>query len=221
MDRLDTTGWQELLSRLAVRRRLVAAALAGVAVLAGLHAVRPTPSATHTVWIAARDLTGGQTLRGADLATERLPVADVPTGALTPPVSPAGRLLAAPLRRGEPVTDVSLLGRSLLAATSTPGDVAVPVRVADGPAALTLVEAGDMVDVIAAGDAGDSAPESPTTVVHDVRVLATPSESAASDGNDASGSDGLLIVEASPHQAAALATAATHAELSVAVRRPP
>ena len=54
----------------------------------------------------------------------------MPAGALRDVTALLGRVLAAPVRRGEPITDVRLVGPSLLGAT-TAGLVAVPVRIAD------------------------------------------------------------------------------------------
>lgn len=174
------------------------------------------------VWVAARDLPGGAPLAAGDIRSEPLPRSDVPAGALQPTASVVGRLLAAPMRRGEPLTDVRLLSPSLLSATDQPDDVAVPVRVADGPAALALVHAGDLVDVIAAADPGDGGPATSSAVVHDVRVLATPAhDNGGSDGTASDETAGLLIVEATNRQAADLAEAASGARLSVAVRRQP
>jgi Flp pilus assembly protein CpaB len=97
--------------------------------------------------------------------------------------------------------------------------VAVPVRVADGPAALALVRAGDLIDIIAAADPADGGPAATTTVAHGVRVLASPASLAATSGDTSDDSAGLIIVEATSQQAAALAEASTGARLSVAVRR--
>ena len=56
-------------------------------------------------------------------------------------------MLAGPVRAGEPLTDVRLVGASLAAAY--PGAVAVPVRLPDaGMAALLRV--GDRIDLVAA-----------------------------------------------------------------------
>jgi Flp pilus assembly protein CpaB len=141
----------------------------------------------------------------------------VPDGSLDSAVSPVGRLLADPVRRDEPLTDVRLLGTSLLTATDDPGTVAVPVRVADGGAAIALVHAGDEVDVIAVSDPALATTSTGSTVVHDVRVLATPTHDSTDTSDDGAG---LLIVAASPRQAADLARAAAASQLSVAVRRP-
>jgi Flp pilus assembly protein CpaB len=213
------TARRALTAQLVARRRLVVAVLTGIAVLSGLNAFRPAAPATQPVWVAARNLSGGAPLTVADVTVERLPTADLPGGALRPSTSILGHLLAAPMRAGEPFTDVRLLSPSLLGALDSPGVVAVPVRVADGPAALALVHAGDLVDVIAAADPTDGGPDITSTVARGVRVLATPSRA----GSDVAGDDaaGLLIVAASSSQAAALAQASSSARLSIAVRRQP
>jgi Flp pilus assembly protein CpaB len=217
MDRRAATGWRALSARLALRRRLMVAVLTGIAVVCGLTALQPPRPATLRVWVAARDLPGGAPLASADVTVERIPTPDVPSDALGAGTTVVGRLLAAPMRRGEPLTDVRLLSPSLLSATATPDDLAVPVRVADGPATLALVHAGDLIDVIAAPDPADGGAPSTFTVVHDVLVLSTPTHD--SDDSSSDDSAGLLIVAATDRQAAALAKAATGARLSIAVRR--
>ena len=223
MPRVVLPAWvQALIAGRTARRRLVAAGLVGIAVVCAIDALRPAPSSVREVWVAARDLTGGQPLVAADVRIERLPVTDVPAGALRPHQAPIGRMLAAPMRAGEPITDVRLLSASLLAASAAPGDVAIPVRVADGAAAVALVHSGDLVDVLAAADPDQPGPQRQVSVVHGVRVLAVPSP-GSSGGVTYTGSDGpgLLIVEADAAQAIALTRAATTARFSVAVRRPP
>src|SRR3954466_6141092 len=119
-------------------RRVLAALGAAVAVLAAVKAVTPHPPRTVAVWAAARDLSGGSPLSTADVRAVALPVRSVPAGVLPAGAPIAGRLLAAPMRRGEPITDVRLLGPSLLTSLPDPGLVAVPVRVTDGSAAAAL-----------------------------------------------------------------------------------
>lgn len=213
-------GWRALNSALALRRRLVVAALTGIAVISGLSALRSGPVATTAVWVASHDLPGGKPLTAADVRIERLPRADVPTDALGGSASVVGNLLAAPMRTGEPLTDVRLLSTALLSATGPPGDVAVPVRVADGPAALALVRAGDLIDILAAADPEDGGPATTTTVARGVRVLASPARLDDASG-DSDATAGLIVVAATSQEAAALAQASTGARLSVAVRRQP
>ncbi len=197
------------------------AVLAGIAVVSGLSAARPAPPPTRSVWVAARNLPGGEPLAGGDVRLESMPAADVPSDAWPATTSLTGRLLAAPVRAGEPLTDVRILSPALLAATDQADAVAVPVRVADGAAALALVHAGDLVDVIAAPEPGSGEAPQSFVVVHDVRVLAVPPHDDGAGDAGSGGGGGLLIVAATERQAAALAHAATGDALSIAVRRGP
>jgi pilus assembly protein CpaB len=214
MDLVPGLDRRRLAQQVGRRRRLIAALLAGAAVVSALTALRPPATATVRIWSAARDLSGGSALSGADVTVERLPATDVPAGVLAAAHPIVGRMLAAPVRRGEPLTDVRLLSTSLLSALGTPGLVAVPVRVADGPATSALVQPGDRVDVIAAADPQSAGAVTTTTVARGLRVLAVPGGSADASGD----TSGLLVVAATSTQADALAQAATGARLSVTVR---
>jgi pilus assembly protein CpaB len=214
MDVSSPLDRRRLVQQLGSRRRLIAALLAGVAVLSTLSALRPPAIATVGIWAAARDLTGGAALAPADVRVERLPATDVPTGALNATQPIVGRMLAAPVRRGEVLTDVRLLSTALLTALGTSGLVAVPVRVADGPATAALVQPGDRVDVVAAADPQDAGAVTATAVARGIRVLAVPGRAADASGD----SGGLLVVAATAAQADALAQAATGARLSITVR---
>ena len=201
-------------------RRTVAAVLAGIGVLASLSVLAPKRPATQPVWVAARDLTGGAPLRATDVELAREPVALIPAGALRSGSTVVGRLLAAPMRRGEPLTDVRLLGPSLLDALGRPGQVAVPLRLADGAAAAALARPGEVVDVLAVGALDDAGGVAPTAVVASaVTVLAVPGRDSAA-GYDGSQDAGLVVVAVTPLQAATLASAATHSRLSLVLRRP-
>ncbi len=203
-------GVRDLRRALARHRVLLACGLLAAAVASGISAVAPAPPQTATVLVAARDVVGGTVLASGDLSAAELPAALVPRGALTDAASAVGRLVAGPVRAGEALTDVRLLGAGLLPAGR---QVAVPVRVAE-PATAALVAAGDVVDVLSASpDGGAEA----TTVVSRVRVLSVPSA-----GEDAG--DGALLVVATDRAAAGrLAAAAVTGQLSVLVhgREPP
>jgi pilus assembly protein CpaB len=193
-------------------RRMVAALLAAVAFILAVNAIRPGRAATVEVWVAAHDLGGGEPLHRSDLALEALPRSAVPAGALATRNAPIGVMLGAPVRRGEPLTDVRVLSPDLLAAVGSSRDVAVPVRVTDGPAALALVRAGERVAVIAAGDTGIGSVAPAHTVVASVRVLAVP-EHTTDDGL------ALVVVAVTPRQATKLASIPSSDRISLAVRR--
>lgn len=196
-----STAAHRVLQAVARHRALLAAGLAAASVAAGLSAAVPTPPPTVAVLSAARDLAAGTVLTPEDLGTAELPTALVPAGALLDVASVAGRLVAGPIRRGEPLTDVRLLGAGLLPPGS---DVAVPVRLAE-PATAALVRAGDTVDVLSAAAEGAS------VVATRLAVLSVP------DLGDAAGEGALVVVAASRSAAARLAAAAVTGRLSVVV----
>lgn len=194
-------------SRLLHRHRgTVAGLCAAGAVLAALPLVAPTPAATTAVLVAAHDLTPGAPLTTTDLRVVALPTALVPEGALTDDEAALGRSVGGPVRTGEPLTDVRLLGSGLLRRT---GLVAAPVRLADA-ATAALLHAGDRVDVLAAATGSDRPVTRATTVAAAVQVLAVP---AAQEGGDGA----LVVVAATPDAAARLAAAAVTSRLSVTV----
>jgi Flp pilus assembly protein CpaB len=189
-------------------RTLLAAGLAAGAMAAALGVLAPKAEAGIRVVTAARDLPAGTALASGDLRTTEVPEALVPAGALRATSPVVGRLLASPLRRGEPVTDVRLAGADLVPPQST-GLVAVPVRVADA-ASAALVAAGDHVDVLAADAARGGAPDAQVVAV-DAEILAVPT--AVQDGDGA-----LVVVAATPATARRLAAAAVSSRLSLTLR---
>lgn len=196
--------------RLAVSRHraLLAAGLAAGAVASALGVLAPASPAGVTVLTAARDLAAGTALSETDLRAVAMPRALVPAGALVAVRQTAGRVLAAPVRRGEALTDVRLAGSDLLEARS--GLLAVPVRIADA-ASAALVTAGDRVDVLAAQASGRDSPAA-RVVVADAEVLAVPS--AVEDAAEGA----LIVVATTSPLAARLAAAAVSSRLSLTLR---
>lgn len=200
---------RDLQRALARHRVLLAAGLAAAAVAAGLTAVVPAQEPGVPVLRAARDLAAGAALTADDLVTSSVPRALVPAGALTEAVGVVGRLVAGPVRRGETLTDVRLLGAGLLGTGAAGGaaEVAVPVRVAE-PLTAAFVQAGDRVDVLAASPEGGPAA---SVVATGLRVLSVPAV-----GDDPT-EGALLVVAASRSTAARLAAAAVTGRLSLMV----
>ena len=191
------------------RRRLLSAVCAAAAVLAGVRAVSPAPPATESVLTAAHDLPSGTVLEPGDLVTRQLPDGSAPDG-LASRGDVVGRTVAAPLRRGEPVTDVRLVGPSLL--DGYPGLVAVPVRIPDAGAAA-LLEVGDRVDVLATEPTGT---EPAAVIAAAAQVIALPAPDEGSSGiGPVSGR--LIVVATSQSVAEALAAQAVRGFLSLAL----
>lgn len=186
------------------RRRLLAAALTAVAVAAGVHAVAAPPPAEVSVLVAARDLPAGTVLAPGDLTSAGFDPGSVPAGLA---LDAAGRTLAAPLRTGEPVTDVRLVGPALT--EGYPGLAAVPVRLPDAGMA-GLLRVGDRIDLVAADPQGGGA----SVVASDVPVLAIPD---AEPEVGASGLAGrLIVVGAPPAEVAGIADASVRTFVTIA-----
>lgn len=181
------------------RRRLVAAALAALGVLSAYFALRP--AAGPEVMVAARDLSPG-VLRPGDLRP--VPLAHPPDGVIRS--GAAGRFLAGPMRRGEPLTDARLLDRLSLPS----GTVAAPVRIAD-PDAVALISPGSSIGVLAAWEGGQPA----QVIADDVRVITIPETD-----DDSRGGGALVVLAATPPQAAQLAAAQTTGRLSITIKQP-
>ncbi len=195
-----------------IHRRLLAGLCAAGAVAVSLDVIAPPPPELTAVLAAARDIPAGAAVSEADLAPLRLPRELVPDGALPLGARVIGRLVSGPVRRGEPLTDVRLVGPSLLDGVAGDGSaVAVPVRLGDRDAA-GLVRAGDRVDVLAAPlAAGNDAARAVEVVAADALVLAVPADADGFEGS-------LLIVAVGPSTARELARAATTARLSISLR---
>jgi pilus assembly protein CpaB len=194
-----------------LRRRLLAAGLAAGAVAIGLGMVAPAPPPTAPVVVAAVDLSGGAVLRPDDLAVRRLPPSAIPAGTAATPRRWLGRLLAAPVRAGEPLTDVRVLGPGLVAGYG-PGAVAAPVRIADADS-VTLVRVGDRVDVLAPDPTGELPP---SVAVSQAAVVAVP---RADEALGAGGSGALVVLAVTTAEAQRLAQHSVLGPLLLSLRQ--
>ncbi|HSX68412.1 SAF domain-containing protein [Nocardioides sp.] len=195
---------REVRRALLVRRRLLSAVCAAVAVLATLRALAPPPEPTTAVLVAVRSLPAGSVVGSGDVAREALPAAAVPDQVAEAPV---GRTLAAPVGPGEVLTDARFVGPSLL--EGRPGSVALPVRIPDADV-VAMLRVGDRVDLFAA----DPAAVDPhgTRLLDSVLVLALP----APVGRD--GRQGRLVVlEVTPDQGALVSGHAARWLLTIAL----
>ncbi|WP_416954362.1 SAF domain-containing protein [Nocardioides sp. T5] len=193
------------------RRRLIAAALTAAAALAALRTLAPPPAETVEVLVAARDLPSGSLLEEDDLVVRDWPVDLAPPDALPDAgVGAAGRVLAAPIGRGEVLTGVRLVGPGL--ALAHPGETVVPVRLPDAGMAA-LLHAGDEVDLLATDPGTGEA----VLVARDVTVLATPT--GVPEGPAGGSGGALVVVGASADEAVTIAGAALTQFLTVSWNR--
>jgi Flp pilus assembly protein CpaB len=189
---------------LLARRRPIAALLAAVAVATGLHAASAEPPPRVPVPVAARDLPAGTVLEADDVRHASFAPGTAPEGIAA---SAVGRTLAAPLRAGEPVTDVRLVGPALT--DGYPGLVAVPVRLPDAGMA-GLLRVGDRVDLVSADPQGGAA----EVVARDVPVLALPDTAPETGATGLAGR--LVVVGAESSEVTRIADAAVRTFVTVA-----
>lgn len=185
------------------RRRPLAAILAAAAVAAGIHAASAPPLPHVSVLVARHDLAAGVVLTADDVGPARFAEGTAPDGALVGADAVVGHMLASPLRRGEPVTDVRLVGASLT--EGRPGQVALPVRLPDA-GMVALLHVGDRIDLLAVDPQGAGA----ELVARDVGVLALP---PATDDPGSGFSGRLVVLGTTSDQVAPIAEAAVRAVL--------
>lgn len=159
------------------------AAAAALVVLAGVAAVRANPHGDRApTIIAARDLTPGIALSADDVHLESRPVETLPDGAQSQLSAVMGYTLTGPVRRGEVITDVRLLGSRLADSAAGTDARIVPLRLADN-AVLEVLRAGDVVDILAAPDSDPGAV--PRVVARDgVVVLVSTKQKGVAAGAD-------------------------------------
>lgn len=185
------------------RRRLIAAALVAAAAWSALRTLAPPAADTVEVLVAARDLPSGTRLADGDLVARAFPAGLAPSDAST---AAPGRVLAAPMGRGEVLTGTRVVGPGL--ALAQPGETIVPVRLPDAGMAA-LLRPGDEVDLVATDPGtGDS-----TVVARDVTVLATPAD--VPDGPAGGSGGALVVVGASATEAIEISSAALSQFLTV------
>ncbi|MGH3998754.1 MAG: SAF domain-containing protein [Pseudonocardiaceae bacterium] len=205
-ERWDTLWRGSGFGRVLLLRRAAAAVLVGVA---ALLALTPGRGAAVSVVVAARDLAPGTVLQASEVSLRGVPASAVPDGAAATPATVLGRTLAAPVRRGEPLTDVRLTGPDLtrMVPTGTDTDtVSVPLRLAD-PDVAALLHPGVAVDVVTVGERQDE----PIVLARGARVLAVLQagpETGARDGR-------LVLVALDPVAATRVAAASLSQTLTV------
>ncbi len=145
------------------------------------NAAARTPTAK--VVVAAVDLPLATALRRESLAAVDWPLASMPEGTAADPAQLVGRIVVAPILKGEAVLKAKLASRdagSGLAAILPPGMRAAAVRVDDVVGVAGFLHPGDRVDVIVTMKPSEGAGVPPVSkiVLQDVRVLAVGKEIA-------------------------------------------
>ncbi len=182
---------------------MIGAVLAAAAVASALHTLAPLPAATVDVLVAERDLPSGTRLAEGDLVARAYPASLAPPGAARTAV---GRVLAAPIGRGEVLTDLRVVGPAL--ARAQPGETILPVRLPDAEMA-SLLRPGDEIDLVAT----DPGTGLSVVVARDVTVLATPRGAPEAGAGVSAGA--LVVLGASAQDATDISSAALAKYLTV------
>lgn len=194
---------REVRRALLVRRRLLSAVCAMVAVLAALRALAPPAPPSVDALVAVRALAAGSVVEVGDVVSAPLPPAAVPSDAAR---SPVGRTLASAVGAGEVLTEARLVGPSLLSGRD--GEVALPVRVPDAEV-VGLLRVGDRIDLYVADPA--AAEPAGLRVLEAALVLAIPA------AKERAGEGRLVVLAATPEQAAVLSGHTARGLLTVAL----
>ncbi len=200
------------MSWLSRNRRLAIALLLCLAAGITVHQLTPPPADTATTLAAVRDLPVGTALAAGDLTPVRIPPQLVHAGSIADPAVATGKQLAAPLRKGQLLTDSQLLGPALLTG-APPGAAAVPLRMAD-PSSIQLVSPGQLINVVLTGANGYEQTSPSEVLASAVPVLWTSGQGGKTgQWLGTAETDGLIVVAAAPEQAARLAGASTQGKL--------
>lgn len=171
---LNAPSWRRLTAARPDWTRTVAArraAAAGLVVLAAVTALRSDPHGDYTeVAVATHDLSPGVALAAADVQLDRRSTATLPEGAQRDVAPVIGATLTAPVRRGEVLTDVRLLGSRMAESAAGPDARLVPVKLSD-TALLDLIRPGDVVDVLTVTAERDDKPARPVVVASGAVVV--------------------------------------------------
>jgi pilus assembly protein CpaB len=175
------------------------------AVLTGISAAAPEGPPKTTVVRTASELPAGTRLSSGDLQVDHVVAADAPERAVDDPAGLVGRTLAAPVAKGQIMTEFALA--SVRDPTGR-GRVLAPLRLADAEV-VGLLRAGDVVDVLAADEQSEQA----YVAAQRVRVVTVPQPTDSGGGGDPAGA--LALVEVDQETARVLARAAVAARLTV------
>jgi Flp pilus assembly protein CpaB len=194
--------------QLVLRRRLLAALVAAIASLVALRTTAPPPPPRVEVAVAAHDLPAGTVLGARDVELRSIPEEWAPPPPRLRPGELVGRVLAAPMRVGEAVEPLEIVGPEL--ARASPGETVLPVRLPD-PGTAGLLAAGDEVDLLAT----DPGTGTSSVLARDVRVVAVPAGAPPGPSGEASGA--LVVLAVADADVLAVTGASLTAYLSVAL----
>ncbi len=201
-------GWRRAV---ALRRLAAALLLVAAGVLAAAGAASPSVVGAPVVQ-ARRDLVPGAAVGPDDVGVVSRPPDAVPVGALGDVGDALGRHPVGPVRAGEVLTDVRLVGpEAARAAGGVPDAAGVPLRLAD-PAVAALVRAGALVDVVGGAGARGGGNGDGVVLARGARVL------TVLPGEERTASAPLVLVALPGADAARVAAATVGQEVTLTLR---
>ena len=183
-------------------RRVFAAGFAGLAVLFALAALKPSTPGSPAI-VARHDLVSGTVLSAGDLRSTTLPPGGKASHSWSSPDKLLGRRIAAPMRKGEILTDYRLLEPGLLDGYDK-GLVLATIHIAE-PTQIAALRVGDHVNIVGSNPEGDAE----STVIARRAIIASLPHMA---DNDSSLAVSLVVPESVGLK---LATAGIRARMSV------
>jgi len=173
------------------------------------------------VIVAADDLQVGSKVEDRDIKIIRIPASDMPAGAPRRRADVVGHGVIIPISKGEFILNNKLAGENVTGLPSliTPGMRAVSVRVNEVVSVAGFVTPGTRVDVLLTGTpTGGNDPQT-TTVLQDVRVLASGHTLEKSATGEAQNTPVITLL-VTPEDAQKLTLASSEGHIQLSLRNP-
>ena len=173
------------------------------------------------VMVAADDLQVGSKVEEHDIKIIRIPASDLPAGAPRKRSEVLGHGVIIPISKGEFILANKLAGENVTGLPSliTPGMRAVSVRVNEVVSVAGFVTPGTRVDVLLTGTPTGGNDEQTTTVLQDVRVLASGHTLEKSATGEAQNTPVITLL-VTPDDAQRLTLASAQGHIQLALRNP-
>jgi len=200
----------------------------GLGLLASLYVFKNLQKGTGAsneqqaaVMVAANDLQVGAKVEQRDIKVIHVPVSDFPAGASQRYADVVGHGVITPISKGDFILSNKLAGENVTGLPSliTPGMRAVSVRVNEVVSVAGFVTPGTRVDVLLTGTPSGGSDPQTTTVLQDVRVLASGHTLEKSATGEAQNTPVITLL-VTPEDAQRLTLASSEGHIQLALRNP-
>jgi pilus assembly protein CpaB len=173
------------------------------------------------VMVAANDLQVGAKVGQTDIKVIHVPVSAFPAGAPQRYVDVVGHGVITPISKGDFILNNKLAGENVTGLPSliTPGMRAVSVRVNEVVSVAGFVTPGTRVDVLLTGTPSGGSDAQTTTVLQDVKVLASGHTLERSATGEAQNTPVITLL-VTPDDAQRLTLASSEGHIQLALRNP-